>query len=425
MKVSDLFRRSRQLADLEGSDFISWNEAINNINECHIGLYEKLINMGDNSFVKSYHMADKVEKLPEDFWQLKGVYLWNNGNLKTINRRADNASIHFLSYEIRNGELVIYGTAPDVYVEYYTKPKHLTMPPADKEVSFDLPEGFEILACCEHTFVYKTQDEELNNIICVYDLDGIKNAYDILENYDDSKIWINKDFVFTLFEGDLIVYDIATGETFTYADAIPLIVESGELFIIQGGYVCELIFNGDTYAARQIKELNIPSGAFYCASEDTFDDIFSLVDAEGTVTIYHNDTDTTQNAKAIIYADKKCYYVAINKAGVISDDVNELIKAGIGNPIGFISINKNTGYGYFTKKYNKYFVCAYCEDTELDFPSSFFFQALSYMLAIAFKCKQGADITLLTSQLEMAMQTFLDTLGSDDFQFVRMGNAYN
>ena len=26
-KVSDLFRRAKQLADLEGSDFISWNEA--------------------------------------------------------------------------------------------------------------------------------------------------------------------------------------------------------------------------------------------------------------------------------------------------------------------------------------------------------------------------------------------------------------
>ena len=84
MKTSDLYRRARQLADLEGSDFITWNEAINCINEAYVGLYEKLINIGDNSFMKSYHMKDKVEKLPKDFWQLKGVYLWNNGNLKTI-----------------------------------------------------------------------------------------------------------------------------------------------------------------------------------------------------------------------------------------------------------------------------------------------------------------------------------------------------
>jgi hypothetical protein len=41
MKTSDLFRRAKQLADLEGSNFISWNEAENCINEAYIGLYEK------------------------------------------------------------------------------------------------------------------------------------------------------------------------------------------------------------------------------------------------------------------------------------------------------------------------------------------------------------------------------------------------
>ena len=73
MKTSDLFKRAKQLADLEGSDFISWNEALNCINESNVELYEKLINMGDNSFVKDFHITDKEMVLPSDFWQLKGV----------------------------------------------------------------------------------------------------------------------------------------------------------------------------------------------------------------------------------------------------------------------------------------------------------------------------------------------------------------
>lgn len=425
MKVSDLFRRAKQLADLEGSDFISWNEAIQNINESHIGLYERLINMGDNSFMESYHMKDKVEELPRDFWQLKGVYLWNNGNLKTINRRADNTSIHFISYEIRNGKLEVFGNADDVYVEYYKKPRTLTMPPSDKEVSMNLPEGAVILGCCEHTFLYKTQNESQEDIICVYDLDGIKDAYDILETFSESKIWINKDFVFTLVDGDLIVYDLATGNSFTYADSVPLINESGELFVIQGGYICSLVFNGDSYATRQIKEFSLTDSGYYYVSDDNFNDVYGLVETESGIEIYHNGDATTQNAKAIIYAKEKCYYVAINKAGYFEEEENKLIKAGIGEPIGFISINENTGYGYATKKYGKVWVCAYCEDTELNFPSSFYFQALSYLIAISFRCKQGADISLLSSQLEMALQTFEDTLGSDNFQFPRMGNVYN
>jgi hypothetical protein len=426
MKTSDLYRRARQLADLEGSDFITWNEAINCINEAYVGLYEKLINIGDNSFMKSYHMKDKVEKLPKDFWQLKGVYLWNNGNLKTINRRAGNTSIHFISYEIRNDEICISGNADDVYIEYYTKPKTLLMSPSDKEVTLNLPEGAVILGCCEHTFLYKTQNESSQDIICVYDLDGIKNAFDIFETFSESKMWINKDFVFTLVDDDLIVYDLATGNSFTYADSVPLINESGELFVIQGGYICSLVFNGDSYATRQIKEFSLTDSGFYYVCDDDFNDIYGLVETADGIIIYHNGEVTDQNAKAIIYAKENCYYVAINKAGYFdSEGNNNLIKAGIGSPIGFISINENTGYGYATEKYNKVWVCAYCEDTELDFPNTFFYKALSYMLAIAFRCKQGADISLLSTQLEMAMQTFTDTLGSDDYQFARMGNVYN
>ena len=63
--------------------------------------------------------------------------------------------------------------------------------------------------------------------------------------------------------------------------------------------------------------------------------------------------------------------------------------------------------------------------TELDFPNSFYYQMLSYLLAIAFRCKQGADVSLLSSQLDMVSQTFEDTLGSDAFQYPRMGNVYN
>ena len=428
-KVSDLFRRAKQLADLEGSDFISWNEAENAINEAYVGLYEKLINMGDNSFVASIKTGEKEIELPSNFWQLKGVFLWNNGNLQTINRRADNNGTHHLSYEMRNGKIFIYGSPNEVLIEYFTKPKTLYMPPNDCEVALDLPEGAEVLSCCEHTFVYKTQDEEENDIICVYDIDGIQNAYDIFESFTESAIWINKDFVFTLVDGDLIVYDLATGETYTFTDSIPLITEGGDLLVINNDYICELVFNGDAYDLRQIKEFNTVTSALYYVCSNYLDDFYCIVETVGGKVLYHETENTQQNVTDIIYSKERCYYVAINKAGYfekVEDGIaNKTIKVGIGSPIGFIGINENTGYGYCTKKYSKYFVCAYCEDTVLDFPNSFYFQMLSYILAIAFRCKQGADITLLSNQLEMISQTFEDTLGSDAFQYPRMGNVYN
>lgn len=421
MKASDLYRRSRQLADLEGSAFISWNEAVNCLNESYIGLYEKLINMGDNSFVESFHTKEKEIELPKDFWQLKGVFLWNNGNLQTINRRADNNGIHHLSYEMRNGKIFIFGNPNEILIEYYKKPKTIYMPPSDIDAGLTLPEGAVVLGCYAYTFLYQIEDTEQNDIICVYDVDGIKNAYDILETFNANKIWINKDFVFTLVDGDLIVYDLASSETYTYTDAIPLVTESGELYIINDGNICELIFNGVSYAVRQIKEYSVLSDAFYYVCNDALNDFYCIVDD----TIYHNAETTEQNAKSIIYADERCYYLAINKAGYLDEEGNKLIQGGIGGSVGFVGINEITGYGYCTKKYGKYFICPYVEDTLLDFPNSFYYQMLSYLLAISFRCKQGADITLLSSQLAMISQTFEDTLGSDNFQFPRMGNVYN
>ena len=160
MKTSDLFKRAKQLADLEGSDFISWNEAISCINESNVSLYEKLISMGDNSFVKSYRTIKEEEKLPEDFWQLKGVFLWNNGNLQTINRRADNNGTHHLSYELRNGKLYLYGNPNDVLVEYFPKPEKLYFKPHDVAISLDTTK--EYLDCHKHTFLYKDTDESEN-----------------------------------------------------------------------------------------------------------------------------------------------------------------------------------------------------------------------------------------------------------------------
>lgn len=436
MKTSDLFRRAKQLADLEGSDFISWNEAENCINESYIGLYEKLINMGDNSFVQSFHTSEKEVELPKDFWQLKGVYLWNNGNMQTINRRADNNGIHHLSYELRNGKLYLFGNPNDVLVEYFQKPKKLYMPPSDCEVSLDLPEGAEVLACYEHTFVYKTQDTEQNDIINVYDLDGFKNAEDIFEYFNASKIWLCEDYVFTIYQNTLAdppvlyVYNFSTGASGSFNNEAPIITEDGELFVGNNIYnIYSLKVSGDTVehgtSYEQPVNLSLNSNNLNVSNRDFTD--FYIIGSSNV--LYHYDiinqrqTSLNVSVNKIIYFDNKCYYLN-NKLGYFEDGEETVLKNIIGSPVGFIGINENTGYGYCTKKYNKYFVCAYCEDTELIFPNSFYFQMLSYILAISFRCKQGADITLLSSQLAMIEQTFEDTLGSDAFQYPRMGNVY-
>ena len=424
MKTSDLFKRAKQLADLEGSDFISWNEAVNCINESHVNLYEKLISMGDNSFVKSFRTKEQEEELPSDFWQLKGVFLWNNGNLQTINRRADNNGVHHLSYELRNGKLYLFGNPNDVLVEYFPKPKKLYFKPRDIAISLDTTK--EYLDCHKHTFLYKDTDESENETLSIIDLDGIKTAKDFMQiaHSDIVRAFITENFVFVITENDMKVYDIMSGYSATTTDYVPLITESGKEFVVDDeGYVYYFHIGTNGLSASILNNIVVVAGGDFYVCDDNFKDFYFIADGD----IFHNDVRLENSGipKHMIYADNKCYCLGNTGFFVIEDDIIIVLEGSTGLNVGFIGIDERTGYGYCTKKFNSYYVCPYCEDTDLNFPNSTYYQIISYILAIMFKSKQGADVSLLNAQLEMASQTFEETLGSDAYQFPRMGNVYN
>ena len=423
MKTSDLFKRAKQLADLEGSDFISWNEAINLINESNVGLYQKLIGMGDNSFVKSYHAKSFHEILPEDFWQLKGVYLYINGNLQTINRRADNNGIHHLSYEIRNGYLDLFGNPSDVLVEYFVKPKKLTFKPNAATVTLA---DAEYLDCHKHTFLYKDTDTEENETLSIYDLDGLKTVKDFMQitHSEILKAYITDDYTLIQKNGSLIIYDMASGYSAEITSHYPIITEGGNVYLIDiEGVIKSFIVGNGTIETRTIKtDTSLIDGTLFVCNDDLTD--FFYLDSESG-NIIHNGTDTYILAEKITYHKGNCYYLGYRYGVVDSENSETIIDSVIGLPIGFIGIDENTGFGYCSKKFGKYFVNPYCEDTPLDYPNSFFFQIISYLLAIAIRCKQQADTSHLASQLATVEETFMETLGSDDFQFPRMGNVYN
>ena len=423
MKTSDLFKRAKQLADLEGSDFISWNEAVSCINESNVSLYEKLISMGDNSFVKSYRTTKEEEELPEDFWQLKGVWLWNNGNLQTINRRADNNGVHHLSYELRNGKLHLYGSPNDVLVEYFPKPEKLYFKPHDVAIGLDATSV--CLDCHKHTFLVATEDEEEHETLSIIDLDGIKTSKDFMQiaHTDIVRAFITENFVFVITENDMTIYDIMSGYSATTTDYAPLITESGKEFLVETdtGSIKYFHVGNGSLTAHTVKETVFSDGEFYI-SDDNLEDIYFVVDND----LYHNEIQLdTGDPKHMIYSEGKCYCLADTGFFVIENNEIKILEGSTGLNVGFIGIDERTGYGYCTKKFGSYYVCPYCEDTPLNYPNSTYFQIISYILAIAFKSKQGADITLLQNQLAMIEQTFEETLGSDAFQFPRMGNVYN
>ena len=423
MKTSDLFKRAKQLADLEGSDFITWNEAINCINESNVELYQKMLNMGDNSFVKDFHITDKEMELPSDFWQLKGVYLWNNGNRQIINRRADSDGIHHLSYELRNGKIYLFGNPNDVYVEYFPKPEKLFFKPNEVKLSLDPDKTY--MFCFGHTFLYKDTDESQNKTLSLFDFDGLKTKRHFIQ-YDWSMMSVcvmGDDWVYISGAGGNKFYNISSDTVITVNAGKVIITESGNVYYTN--IDSQMITTPDGNSIKSMP-LFLTSAKDVIYSDDALED-FYYVDSFNRIKHDNdiiNNFSVGNNSKGF-YGNGGLYVTAASGLYFCKGDEVTKLDTVQGSVIGFIGINENTGYGYVTKKYGTYFVCPYVEDTPLEYPNSTYFQIIAYILAIMFKSKQGADISLLSSQLQMAEQTFEDTLGSDAFQFTRMGNVYN
>jgi hypothetical protein len=319
--------------------------------------------------------------------------------------------------------LYLFGNPNDVLVEYFPKPKKLYFKPRDIAISLDTTK--EYLDCHKHTFLYKDTDESENETLSIIDLDGIKTAKDFMQiaHSDIVRAFITENFVFVVTENDMTIYDIMSGYSATTTDYVPLITESGKEFLVETdtGNIKYFHIGNGSLTAHTVKETVFSDGKFY-VSDDNLEDIYFVVDDD----LYHNEIQLdTGSPKHMIYSEGKCYCLADTGFFVIENDEVKILEGSTGLNVGFIGIDERTGYGYCTKKFNSYYVCPYCEDTDLNFPNSTYYQIISYILAIMFKSKQGADVSLLNAQLEMASQTFEETLGSDAYQFPRMGNVYN
>lgn len=129
--VKDIVKRAEQLADLENSDFISWKENFDLINEAYRSLYQDTINNGDKYNVaildqEKYKIENtKIKQfvLPPDFYQLKHIVgkTTKNAYSKRAPTQSENSNN---TYDIINDILYIYGTE-EVEIMYYKNPQVL------------------------------------------------------------------------------------------------------------------------------------------------------------------------------------------------------------------------------------------------------------------------------------------------------------
>ena len=466
--ASDVIKKAKQLADLENSDFISWNESITLLNDAYQNVYQKSINKGNNDFVRVIQTNEKCINLPRDFYQLKALTLKQDRFNTPIMRRPQNGSFDDLSYDIYNNTLLINGySSGTIILEYYPTPATLTLPNKDEVI--DLPIGSDetLVGAYKNVYFVKRTDKEepskpLYNktyIVAINRDTGeeakVAEQSIYTEEYAISEVILFSIGDYVLFTG--IHHDTAGSGAYADYDCIIRLNIVDFSVVVQDrkgkyGYGA-LAFNfyddaecnitTEAYGGKKritsatiygnyydLKANNviIPDKAFITILSKDMKHAFSL-DSEN-LNLYLDEEQITSGKVMHIMGDSVYLQPYVNKNYCIMLDISTNEKTSLIAPSkkpiwGTVGFDKQTGYGYYYfLGDSKIVIHSFLEDTELNFPNNMFFNYLAYSLALSFKVKQGSDISAFMPLLETAENTFYDSLTKDDWSFTRITNVY-
>ena len=466
--ASDVIKKAKQLADLENSDFISWNESITLLNDAYQNIYQKSINKGNNDFVRVIQTSEKCINLPRDFYQLKALTLKQDRFNTPIMRRPQNGSFDDLSYDIYNNTLLINGYSNGtIILEYYPTPLTLTLPNKDEVI--DLPIGSDetLVGVYKNVYFVRRTDKEDSSkplynktYIVAINRDTGEEAKVAEQSLYTEEYAVSNDILFSI--GDYVLFtgihhDTAGPETYNDYDCVIRLNIVDFSLVIQDrkgkyGYGA-LAFNfyDDTecnitteeYSGKKritsatiygkdydLKANNviIPEKAFITVLSKDMKHAFSL-DSE-YLYLYVDGKQVSSVNKVMHVMGDSVYLQSASKNYCVMLDINTNEKTSLIAPSkkpiwGTVGFDKQTGYGYYYfLGDSKIVIHSFLEDTELNFPNNMFFNYLAYSLALSFKVKQGSDISTFMPLLETAENTFYDSLTKDDWSFTRITNVY-
>ena len=466
--ASDVIKKAKQLADLENSDFISWNESITLLNDAYQNIYQKSINKGNNDFVRVIQTSEKCINLPRDFYQLKALTLKQDRFNTPIMRRPQNGSFDDLSYDIYNNTLLINGySSGTIILEYYPTPVTLTLPNEDEVI--DLPIGSDetLVGAYKNVYFVRRTDKESSSkplynktYIVAINRDTGEEAKVAEQSIYSEEYAVSENILFSI--GDYVLFtgihhdSVGSGTYNDYDCIIGLNIVDfsvnvqdrkdkydnylGLAFNFYDDTECNITveaYSGKkritsatiygNYYDLKANNVIIPEKAFITVLSKDMKDAFSI-DSEHLYLYVDGEKVTSGKIMHVmgdsvyLQSNNKNYCTMLN----ISTNEKTSLIAPSKKPIwGTVGFDKQTGYGYYyLLGDNKIVIHSFLEDTELNFPNNMFFNYLAYSLALSFKVKQGSDISAFMPLLETAENTFYDSLTKDDWSFTRITNVY-
>lgn len=410
----DIIQRALQLADLENSDFISDEEKIRLLNECYTILYQKVIDSGDKTWIKSVNVKDG-DTLPEDLYQITAIYIEHSKDpIQKIN------SFQNPGYDIIGDKIKLSPcyNGMSIVMEYAPTFREIQLTEKTVETPYSKP----VFSACGGLYAWADSDGYIN----VTDFASGKNVNtnELKENYTET----------TLYKNGLILLAPDTIKWFSFytMDTTTLDLSNNHLVVIENTlYIMALgstevtdIDSSDV--VTDIADYNIPSvaagnpGVFFVSYKDD-KGLYFLYDG----IIYRNDLSpisvTLLNCKST-YAEEGLYLVAGN---------NQLIL--IDKELNIKTLHRNTKIiDIVSKKYclgitvfSDVQMLEGLRDNELlNYPNQLFWVMLAYMMAVQFKMKQGADVSQLNVEAQKAEMQFFDSISRDANEYYQMKNVY-
>lgn len=373
--ISDIVKAAKQIADIENSDFISWNENIRLLNEAWTAVHQKLINKGDFTFVDEMNIG-KEQPLPENFYQVLSIL--DNYNTP-VPRYSIGMNDSQIWYKIINNKLILNGLH-SAKLTYFTKPQFLTYSAGTIVDALPLSEDEVIKFACDN-----------------YALTN-KNVWDI------------KEATIVRAADETDVYVDAYARTYS-ANEKPIFYPDGRCF--------KLTQNECTDAKCKVAYSNDIENI-------TFDGVYYYVrySSNGNINVFEQDNSTNIDvyegfSSNIYFNNNHKFYIKDNI--VFIDDIPMYDASIYNNKVYMLKIDLNTGYGLFTNN-NK--ILSIAVDTELNLPNNLYYNVLAYMLAFSYCCKQGKDASYVSAQLNNNIELLYDTLTNDAFSQMKITNIY-
>jgi hypothetical protein len=475
--TKDIINRASQLADLQNSDFISWNENINLLNENWQKIYQQLIDNGDKTFIKEFEtVASNKIKLPCDFYQLFAVELVPS--CRQVLRKAKSESEFSLTYDIENDYLILYGTVSEkVRIKYLPTPQTLTLQNVTKDINADFNtiysnlssnESVKFLDCYKNKYVYikKSVGTPTTWNIFIYNKDTNEDYFVGSETTEitNAILGAKNNIYYTTYSEDNVAYNIysksknnnntTTIEVDSESSACLLKRDKDIGAVVVKGSVIKIYVNDKMYEYDISERINtdvidniVLDGKGIATFKSITDNYITLLlptfdgdknkwiqlDIDNTVNLSVNETIPFEGLdfgnrntykrysnivdRKVCISTKDMFYV--DGFGLFYNDEYEVI--------GVNELNNDNGYGIsiFDTYDTEHILLHSCfVDTVLLYPNNVYFNFMAMLLAISYKIKQNADVTILSAKYGEMEAQYFDSLSRDVNNVVRITNVY-